>query len=63
MRVVHHYFANGITYFTQRISLECERRAKLLLNGYTLWRATYNLGEYKEGVSVTVIGELEKWQK
>jgi Glycosyl transferase family group 2 len=35
---------------------------RLLLNGYTLRWATYSLGGFKEGVSLTV-DELARWQK
>ena len=36
---------------------------RLLLNGYTLRWATYSLGGFKEGVSLTVVDELARWQK
>ena len=34
-----------------------------LLNGYTLRWAMYSLGGFKEGVSLTVVDELARWQK
>lgn len=36
---------------------------RLLLNGYTLRWATYSDGGFKEGVSLTVVDELARWQK
>ncbi len=36
---------------------------RLLLKGYTLRWATYSNGGFKEGVSLTVVDELARWQK
>lgn len=36
---------------------------RLLLKGYTLRWATYSEGGFKEGVSLTVVDELARWQK
>jgi hypothetical protein len=36
---------------------------RLLLRGYTLRWATYSDGGFKEGVSLTVVDELARWQK
>ncbi len=124
MQVAHHYFENGIAYFTRRINrcismacangevapfvghnaflrwralqdaafidkhdLQTRRRIKageaaeeqiwsesnvsedfdmalrLLLRGYDIRWATYSNGGFKEGVSLTVDDELNRWQK
>ncbi|TFY78877.1 hypothetical protein EWM64_g5135 [Hericium alpestre] len=111
MQVAHHYFENGIAYFTRRInrciSLTCangevapfmghnafmrwsalqdaafvdkdgeekiwsERNVsedfdmalRLQLRGFIIRWATYSRGGFKEGVSLTVDDELNRWQK
>ncbi len=117
MQVAHHYFENGIAYFTRRInrciSMACangevapfvghnaflrwkalqdaafvdpaDKAAKasgeeriwsesnvsedfdmalrLLMRGYDIRWATYSNGGFKEGVSLTVDDELNRWQ-
>ncbi|KAJ6551523.1 glycosyl transferase family group 2-domain-containing protein [Mycena capillaripes] len=112
MQVAHHYFENGIAYFTRRInrciSMACangevapfmghnaflrwkaiqdaafidpadgkekiwsesnvsedfDMALRLLLRGYIIRWATYSNGGFKEGVSLTVDDELNRWQK
>ncbi|PFH51644.1 hypothetical protein AMATHDRAFT_191111 [Amanita thiersii Skay4041] len=112
MQVAHHYFENGIAYFTRRInkciSFTCangevapfvghnaflrwkamqdaafvdplDRKEKiwsesnvsedfdmalrLQLKGYIIRWATYSKGGFKEGVSLSVDDELNRWQK
>ncbi|KAG5341078.1 hypothetical protein C0989_011806, partial [Termitomyces sp. Mn162] len=112
MQVVHHYFENGIAYFTRRInrtiSMACangevapfvghnaflrwralqdvafvdsadgvekiwsesnvsedfDMALRLLSKGYIVRWATYSKGEFKEGVSLSVDDELNRWQK
>ncbi|KAH9061174.1 glycosyl transferase family group 2-domain-containing protein, partial [Lactarius vividus] len=111
MQVAHHYFENGIAYFTRRInksiSLTCangevapfvghnaflrwqaiqdaaftdrdgkekiwseshvsedfDMAMRLQLRGYIIRWATYSKGGFKEGVSLTVDDELNRWQK
>ncbi|KAI0916116.1 hypothetical protein AcW1_010030 [Taiwanofungus camphoratus] len=112
MQVAHHYFENGIAYFTRRInrciSFTCangevapfvghnaflrwrafqdaafvdpadgqekiwsesnvsedfDMALRLQMKGYIIRWATYSQGEFKEGVSLTVDDELNRWQK
>ncbi|KAI0261233.1 glycosyl transferase family group 2-domain-containing protein [Gloeopeniophorella convolvens] len=111
MQVAHHYFENGIAYFTRRInksiSLTCangevapfvghnaflrwqavqdaaftdrdgkekvwsetnvsedfDMALRLQMRGYIIRWATYSKGSFKEGVSLTVDDELNRWQK
>ncbi|OSD07696.1 hypothetical protein PYCCODRAFT_1357854 [Trametes coccinea BRFM310] len=112
MQVAHHYFENGIAYFTRRInrciSLACangevapfvghnaflrwralqdaafvdpadgqekiwsesnvsedfDMALRLQMRGYIIRWATYSKGGFKEGVSLTVDDELNRWQK
>ncbi|KAH9975273.1 glycosyl transferase family group 2-domain-containing protein [Lactifluus volemus] len=111
MQVAHHYFENGIAYFTRRInktiSLTCSNgevapfvghnaflrwqavqdaafidrdgkekiwseshvsedfdlSMRLQMRGYIIRWATYSKGAFKEGVSLTVDDELNRWQK
>ncbi|KIY71077.1 hypothetical protein CYLTODRAFT_370017 [Cylindrobasidium torrendii FP15055 ss-10] len=118
MQVAHHYFENGIAYFTRRInrciSMSCangeiapfvghnaflrwkalqdaafvdkydkeskrkneeriwsesnvsedfDMAMRLLKKGYDIRWATYSNGGFKEGVSLTVDDELNRWQK
>ncbi|KAJ7058150.1 glycosyl transferase family group 2-domain-containing protein [Mycena amicta] len=112
MQVAHHYFENGIAYFTRRInrtiSMACangevapfmghnaflrwkalqdaafidpadgkekiwsetnvsedfDMALRLLLHGYIIRWATYSKGGFKEGVSLTIDDELNRWQK
>ncbi|TFK37024.1 glycosyl transferase family group 2-domain-containing protein [Crucibulum laeve] len=112
MQVAHHYFENGIAYFTRRInkciSISCangevapfmghnaflrwkaiqdaafidpadgkekiwsesnvsedfDMALRLLLKGYIIRWATYSNGGFKEGVSLSVDDELNRWQK
>ncbi|GAW01017.1 glycosyltransferase family 2 protein [Lentinula edodes] len=116
MQVAHHYFENGIAYFTRRInrciSMACangeiapfvghnaflrwravqdasftdladnnrvtkekmwsesnvsedfDMALRLLGRGYDIRWATYSNGGFKEGVSLTVDDELNRWQK
>ncbi|KAH7890394.1 glycosyl transferase family group 2-domain-containing protein [Phlebopus sp. FC_14] len=112
MQVAHHYFENGIAYFTRRInkciSMTCangevapfvghnaflrwqalqdaafvdpadgkqriwsesnvsedfDMALRLQLRGYVIRWATYAKGGFKEGVSLTVDDELNRWQK
>ncbi|KAH7103336.1 glycosyl transferase family group 2-domain-containing protein [Auriculariales sp. MPI-PUGE-AT-0066] len=112
MQVAHHYFENGIAYFTRRInhaiSVACsngeiapfvghnaflrwsaiqdaafidsadgkrkfwseehvsedfDQALRCQLAGYTIRWATYSHGGFKEGVSLTVDDELNRWQK
>ncbi|PCH37090.1 hypothetical protein WOLCODRAFT_92261 [Wolfiporia cocos MD-104 SS10] len=112
MQVAHHYWENGIAYFTRRINkcisytcangevapfvghnaflrwravqdaafidpadgeekLWCESTVsedfemalRLQLRGYIIRWATYSLGGFKEGVSLTADDELNRWQK
>ncbi|KAL1694017.1 glycosyl transferase family group 2-domain-containing protein [Schizophyllum commune] len=112
MQVAHHYFENGIAYFTRRInrciSMACangevapfvghnaflrwqaiqdaafvdpadgkekiwsesnvsedfDMALRLLMRGYIIRWATYSLGGFKEGVSLSVDDELNRWQK
>ncbi|KAF9447333.1 hypothetical protein P691DRAFT_776203 [Macrolepiota fuliginosa MF-IS2] len=112
MQVAHHYFENGIAYFTRRInrciSMSCangevapfvghnaflrwkaiqdaafidpadgkekiwsesnvsedfDMALRLLQRGYIIRWATYSRGGFKEGVSLSVDDELNRWQK
>ncbi|KAI0087250.1 glycosyl transferase family group 2-domain-containing protein [Irpex rosettiformis] len=111
MQVAHHYFENGIAYFTRRInrsiSFTCangevapfvghnaflrwkaiqdaafldhdgvekiwsesnvsedfDMALRLQLRGYIIRWATYSEGGFKEGVSLTIDDELNRWQK
>ncbi|RDB26851.1 hypothetical protein Hypma_005327 [Hypsizygus marmoreus] len=112
MQVAHHYFENGIAYFTRRvnrcISMACangevapfmghnaflrwralqdaaftdtadgrskiwsetnvsedfDMALRLMMKGYTIRWATYSHGGFKEGVSLSVDDELNRWQK
>lgn len=45
------------------VSEDFDLALRLLLNGYTLRWATYSNGGFKEGVSLTVVDELARWQK
>jgi len=45
------------------VSEDFNMALRLLLNGYTLRWATYSNGGFKEGVSLTVVDELARWQK
>jgi len=112
MQVAHHYFENGIAYFTRRInrciSMACangevapfmghnaflrwraiqdasfldsadgaekiwsesnvsedfDMALRLMMKGYTIRWATYSKGGFKEGVSLSVDDELNRWQK
>ncbi|CAL1710811.1 unnamed protein product [Somion occarium] len=111
MQVAHHYFENGIAYFTRRInkciSFACangevapfvghnaflrwkaiqdaafvdkdgqekiwsesnvsedfDMALRLQMRGFIIRWATYSLGAFKEGVSLTVDDELNRWQK
>jgi cellulose synthase/poly-beta-1,6-N-acetylglucosamine synthase-like glycosyltransferase len=112
MQVAHHYFENGIAFFTRRInkciSMGCangevapfvghnaflkwsaiqdasfidpddgirkiwsesnvsedfDMALRLQLKGYIIRWATYSDGGFKEGVSLTVDDELNRWQK
>lgn len=45
------------------VSEDFDLALRLLLNGYTLRWATYSDGGFKEGVSLTVVDELARWQK
>lgn len=111
MQVAHHYFENGIAYFTRRInrciSMTCangevapfvghnaflrwravqdasftdkdgtqmiwsennvsedfDMALRLMMRGYIIRWARYSRGGFKEGVSLTVDDELNRWQK
>ncbi|PPQ75054.1 hypothetical protein CVT26_012056 [Gymnopilus dilepis] len=112
MQVAHHYFENGIAYFTRRInkciSFACangevapfmghnaflrwkaiqdavfvdpadgkekvwsehnvsedfDMALRLMLKGYIIRWANYSKGGFKEGVSLSVDDELNRWQK
>ncbi|KAF8551621.1 hypothetical protein OG21DRAFT_1417653 [Imleria badia] len=112
MQVVHHYFENGVAFFTRRInkciSMACangevapfvghnaflrwqalqdaafvdpadgkqkiwsesnvsedfDMALRLQLRGYIIRWASYSKGGFKEGVSLTVDDELNRWQK
>lgn len=112
MQVAHHYFENGVAFFTRRInrciSMTCangevapfvghnaflkwsaiqdasfldpddgvrkvwsesnvsedfDMALRLQLQGYIIRWATYSDGGFKEGVSLTVDDELNRWQK
>lgn len=45
------------------VSEDFNMALRLLLTGYTLRWATYSKGDFKEGVSLTVVDELARWQK
>ncbi|KAF9053307.1 glycosyl transferase family group 2-domain-containing protein [Panaeolus papilionaceus] len=45
------------------VSEDFDIALRLLLHGYTLRWATYSNGGFKEGVSLTVVDELARWQK
>ncbi|KAJ7651191.1 glycosyl transferase family group 2-domain-containing protein [Roridomyces roridus] len=45
------------------VSEDFDLALRLLLGGYTLRWATYSEGGFKEGVSLTVLDELYRWQK
>ncbi|TFK67105.1 hypothetical protein BDN72DRAFT_871402 [Pluteus cervinus] len=45
------------------VSEDFNMALRLLLTGYTLRWATYSDGGFKEGVSLTVVDELNRWQK
>jgi len=45
------------------VSEDFDMALRLLLKGYNLRWATYSNGGFKEGVSLTVVDELARWQK
>ncbi|KAF5341570.1 hypothetical protein D9758_014054 [Tetrapyrgos nigripes] len=45
------------------VSEDFNQALRLLLKGYNLRWATYSNGGFKEGVSLTVVDELARWQK
>ncbi|KAK7055869.1 glycosyl transferase family group 2-domain-containing protein [Favolaschia claudopus] len=45
------------------VSEDFDLALRLLLGGYTLRWATYSEGGFKEGVSLTVVDEMARWQK
>lgn len=45
------------------VSEDFDLALRLLLKGYNLRWATYSNGGFKEGVSLTVVDELARWQK
>ncbi|KAG7090061.1 hypothetical protein E1B28_011678 [Marasmius oreades] len=45
------------------VSEDFDLALRLLLKGYTLRWATYSNGGFKEGVSLTIVDELARWQK
>ena len=45
------------------VSEDFDMALRLLLKGYDLRWATYSEGGFKEGVSLTVVDELARWQK
>ena len=45
------------------VSEDFDLALRLLLKGYNLRWATYSEGGFKEGVSLTVVDELARWQK
>ncbi|KAJ3759242.1 glycosyl transferase family group 2-domain-containing protein [Lentinula raphanica] len=45
------------------VSEDFDLALRLLLKGYSLRWATYSQGGFKEGVSLTVVDELARWQK
>ncbi|KAF9532825.1 glycosyl transferase family group 2-domain-containing protein [Crepidotus variabilis] len=45
------------------VSEDFDLALRSLLKGYTLRWATYSKGGFKEGVSLTVVDELARWQK
>ena len=45
------------------VSEDFDLALRLLLHGYTLRWATYSVGGFKEGVSLTIVDELARWQK
>jgi hypothetical protein len=45
------------------VSEDFNMALRLLLKGYTLRWATYSEGGFKEGVSLTIVDELARWQK
>ncbi|KAK7461714.1 hypothetical protein VKT23_008140 [Stygiomarasmius scandens] len=45
------------------VSEDFDMALRLLLRGYNLRWATYSNGGFKEGVSLTVVDELARWQK
>ncbi|KAI6026515.1 glycosyl transferase family group 2-domain-containing protein [Pisolithus microcarpus] len=92
MQVAHHYFENGVAYFTRtyqqrwsalqdaafndpadkdkikiwsesNVSEDFDMALRLQLKGYVIRWATYSKGGFKEGVSLTVDDELNRWQK
>lgn len=51
------------TWSEANVSEDFDMALRLLLKGYTLRWATYSNGGFKEGVSLTVVDELARWQK
>ncbi|ORY82430.1 glycosyl transferase family group 2-domain-containing protein [Protomyces lactucae-debilis] len=47
----------------QHVSEDFELSLKLQNLGYIVRQASYSLGEFKEGVSLTVYDEIDRWQK
>jgi membrane glycosyltransferase len=45
------------------VSEDFDMALRLLLRGYIIRWATYSQGGFKEGVSLTVDNELDRWQK
>jgi Glycosyl transferase family group 2 len=45
------------------VSEDFDMALRLLLKGYNLRWATYSNGGFKEGVSLTIVDELARWQK
>lgn len=45
------------------VSEDFDLALRLLLKGYNLRWATYSNGGFKEGVSLTIVDELARWQK
>ncbi|KAF7778417.1 CAZyme family GT2 [Agaricus bisporus var. burnettii] len=59
------FIENGVLkqWSEANVSEDFNMALRLLLKGYTLRWATYSEGGFKEGVSLTVVDELARWQK
>lgn len=57
--------AEGVTkqWSETNVSEDFDLALRLLLKNYALRWATYSEGGFKEGVSLTVVDELARWQK
>ncbi len=59
------FIENGVLkqWSEANVSEDFQHGPSFVVKGYTLRWATYSEGGFKEGVSLTVVDELARWQK